>query len=74
VTTSFISSSAAFCEVFRMPAMRFGMMPCCGGVRAGLIGGARSKVIYFNPCMDMSYAWIAAFARAAASAAVIPGL
>ena len=31
-------------------------------------------LIYFNPCMDMSYAWIAAFARAATSAAVIPGL
>jgi hypothetical protein len=31
-------------------------------------------LIYFNPCMDMSYASIVAFARAATSAAVIPGL
>jgi hypothetical protein len=31
-------------------------------------------LIYFNSCMDMSYAWIAAFARAATSATIIPGL
>jgi Transposase DDE domain len=35
---------------------------------------ANESTLYFNPCMDMSYAWIVAFARAATSAAIIPGL